>query len=143
MLDIFGSIGRILPGYVKGQRNAIKDNWQDLANYNNVQAGQLANAFTEATFGHNVDMFQDARDNSRLQAEQNAANFSIFQRMFPYMYAAGIEQAMAMPYLQQLDNVAKIGLYQQGMADPRMLSAAILGGFGGFGNVNNPPSAMR
>lgn len=147
MLDIFGSIGRILPGYVEGQRNAIKDNWQDLENYNNVQAGQLANAFTEATFGNNVDMMYDAAKRSRLGLGMDLGNFAMYLAGYGDMFNANLERARALPYLQQLDNIAKINLFGQYIADPRLQLGGVvaggLGGFGGFGNVNNPPSVMR
>lgn len=54
-LGFLGSIGRMLPSYVEGERAAIKDNWQDAANYNTVLNGQLQNAYSQATFNDLVN----------------------------------------------------------------------------------------
>lgn len=48
--SLFGAVGRALPGFVEGERQAVADNWRDLNQYNQVQAGQLENAWTEATW---------------------------------------------------------------------------------------------
>lgn len=48
--SLFSALARVLPGYVEGQRQAIQDNWQDLKNYNDIQAGQFNNAFAAATW---------------------------------------------------------------------------------------------
>lgn len=64
---IFGSIGRMLPGYMQGERQAIADNWRDLQNYNAVQAGQIQNAFQELTFPLAYNMYGDRAALSRLQ----------------------------------------------------------------------------
>lgn len=48
--SLFGAVGRALPGFIEGERAAIQDNWRDLNQYNQVQAGQLENAWTEATW---------------------------------------------------------------------------------------------
>lgn len=142
MLDFFGSIGRILPGYVEGHRNAVKDNWDDLQNYNTVQQGQLANAFTEATFGNNVDMHYDARNLSRLNYLQSEANHALWEKLFGYRADAAIEEAQAWPEMQLLKNSMMMNLMAQGIVNPDMLSGAISGGlFGGMNN--NTPSAMR
>lgn len=48
--SLFTAIGRALPGYIEGRQKAVEDNWNDLNQYNKVQAGQLQNAWTEATW---------------------------------------------------------------------------------------------
>ena len=48
--SLFSAVGRALPGFVEGERQAVADNWRDLNQYNQVQAGQLENAWTEATW---------------------------------------------------------------------------------------------
>lgn len=57
--SFLGSLAGLLPGYLNGQRMAVKDNWQDLMNYNQAQQGQLSNMFTEATWQPRIDMFTD------------------------------------------------------------------------------------
>lgn len=49
-LGAFSQIGRLLPGFMEGERAAIKDNWQDAINRNNVWHGQLQNLYDEATW---------------------------------------------------------------------------------------------
>lgn len=71
MLNIFGALGhvaRLLPGYVEGQRQAVSDNWRDLQQYNQVQAGQLQNMATERTMPWYFNMYADAANNSRINA---------------------------------------------------------------------------
>lgn len=58
--SFLGGLASLLPGYVQGQRQAIQDNWQDLMNYNQVQSGQLSNAFTEATWQPRLSMFRNS-----------------------------------------------------------------------------------
>ena len=48
--SLFSAVGRALPGFIEGERQAVQDNWNDLNQYNRVQAGQLENAWTEATW---------------------------------------------------------------------------------------------
>lgn len=48
--SLFGAVGHALPGFIEGERAAVQDNWRDLNQYNQVQAGQLENAWTEATW---------------------------------------------------------------------------------------------
>lgn len=75
MLNIFGALGqvaRLLPNYVQGQRQAVQDNWADLNQYNQVQAGQLTNMATERTMPWYFNMYADAANNSRIQAYLDA-----------------------------------------------------------------------
>lgn len=60
--ELLGGVLQLTPGYMEGRQQAIKDNWQDLNNYNQVQAGQMANAFTEATFPYR---WQDVVNNTQ------------------------------------------------------------------------------
>lgn len=68
---VLGQLGRLLPGYLEGERAAIKDNWQDLQNYNNVQHGQLQNAFDISTWNPQV-----TREYLSTGMLQNAAQLS-------------------------------------------------------------------
>lgn len=68
--SLLGALSSALPGYVQGQRLAVGDNWGDLENYNRVQQGQYANAFTAATWQPRINMFNNAsyRDDFNTQA---------------------------------------------------------------------------
>lgn len=49
------------PGYIQGRQQAIKDNWTDLNQLNQVQAGQLNNLFNASTFDDRWNMSRDQR----------------------------------------------------------------------------------
>lgn len=44
-----GGLMSLMPGYLQGRQQAISDNWTDLEKFNQVQAGQIKNAVSEAT----------------------------------------------------------------------------------------------
>lgn len=50
LLGTISQFGRLLPGYIQGERMAVQDNWNDLNQYNQVQRGQIQNAYDEAVF---------------------------------------------------------------------------------------------
>ena len=56
---LFQSFGRLLPGYMQGERQAVQDNWMDLNQYNKVQAGQLQNMFDENVMPDRMNMVKD------------------------------------------------------------------------------------
>lgn len=68
--SLFSAVGRALPGFLEGERQAVRDNWNDLNQYNRVQAGQLENAWTEATWQPRLDNvhYQTANNDIMLQA---------------------------------------------------------------------------
>lgn len=146
MLNIFGAIGSMLPGYVEGQRNAIKDNWDDLQNYNTVQAGQIQNAFDEATFHPRIEMFRDQEVNSRLGRAMNEMTYARQEAMFPWLYQTGLLQAQMSPMLAWYNNAAQMNLLQQMQQNPFALAGMMrMGqmGLGDFTGVNNNPSALQ
>lgn len=71
-LGAIGQVGRMLPGYVDGYRNAIADNWKDLNQYSDVQAKQLQNLYTEATFNPLVTMQYNEAARASYLAQQDA-----------------------------------------------------------------------
>lgn len=116
MLNIFGALGalgRILPGYVEGQRQAVQDNWTDLNQYNQVQHGQLANAFDEAVFNPRVSASYDAAENSRMGVLQNDANLQLQQAMFPGMLQSAHLQSLYQPSLTAMQNMGQLGYFAQ------------------------------
>ena len=83
MLDFFGAIGRMLPGYVQGERQAIADNWNDLEKYNKVQAGQLENAFTEDTYNPRFNIMLHNTARSQMGMEQDLMNLNLNYARYP------------------------------------------------------------
>ena len=75
--SLFVALGRALPGYVEGQRQAIQDNWQDLTNYNSVQAGQLSNIFDEQTLPTRIYNAKLTAPANTLQLLESARNHAI------------------------------------------------------------------
>lgn len=90
MLNFLGSLGRALPGYVQGQQQAVKDNWQDLSNYNSVQAGQLQNALDESLFNPRLQMFDDQQQLSRMGVWNSALNTDFNTATYPERLLAGL-----------------------------------------------------
>lgn len=62
------------PGYIQGRQQAIKDNWSDLNQFNQVRAGQLGNLFNEATFDDRWNVGRNQRLLSDDQAQLSANN---------------------------------------------------------------------
>ena len=126
-LGALGAIGRLLPGYVQGERQAIQDNWSDLNNYNTTQAGQLENAYTEATFQPRVSQAYDEAEMSRMGVMDNdmvlqqnmVAQPGILQER-AYTSAMGLPNAVMN---QDLNNL----MYQFSRANP-------LQNYNGYGN---------
>lgn len=75
--SLLTAIGRALPGYVEGHRQAVQDNWQDLTNYNSVQAGQLENIFTEQTLPTRIYNAKLTAPANTLQLLQSAMNYDV------------------------------------------------------------------
>ena len=119
---LFQSFGRLLPGYMQGERQAIQDNWNDLNQYNKVQAGQLQNMFDENVMPDRMNMVKDN------------AMINNFQR-----HAAGID--LGYKYAQQ--PLAYWQLGQQTAYAPLMgmMKYNMLGQLYGAGMNGNPQAA--
>lgn len=88
--SFLGGLANLLPGYVQGQRQAIQDNWQDLMNYNQVQSGQLSNAFTEATWQPRMNMFYENALRNNLQLQADKMNLRQMIAIEPWLEAQGL-----------------------------------------------------
>lgn len=83
---LFQSFGRLLPGYMQGERQAVQDNWNDLNQYNKVQAGQLQNMFDENVMRPRMQMVWDA------MRQQNYGTTAMGQDLF--MKSLGLPRGM-------------------------------------------------
>lgn len=63
--------------YIEGREAAIKENWQDLSNFNSVLKGQMENALYGETMGDAADMFHDQAAKSHINTTLAAANFPV------------------------------------------------------------------
>lgn len=137
---LFQSFGRLLPGYMQGERQAIQDNWNDLNQYNKVQAGQLQNMFDENVM---PDRMQMAKDNAIINNfQRHAAGLDLGYKYMQWPLAAwqigqqtawapvmgDLRHQMAMRQAAMAMNPsAQAQAGQQGGA----LQQAMLGGLGG------------
>lgn len=105
----FGALGRLLPGYIQGERQAIQDNWQDLQNYNQTQAGQIQNAFDENVLDDRIDMMGFQRDNAANQANNLYMQTMLQQAMFPNMLQGSVNSAEWLPYIMPAQQMSQYG----------------------------------
>lgn len=139
---LFQSFGRLLPGYMQGEQQAINANWNDLNQYNKVQAGQLQNMFDENVMRPRMQMVMDAA------RQQNYGTTAMGQDLF--LRSLGLpratmqemvatanfwpNQAMKQNMIQQLYGAAAGGgaLAQgKGGQQGNLLQQLALGGLGG------------
>lgn len=121
MLNFLGALSSLLPGYIQGRRQAIQDNWQDLQNYNNVQAGQLSNAFTEGTWQQRMDMMNDAAYNSGMNTMNNGMNTAIRAAYFPGQYYQGNIWSQFAPAQTYQSNLMQLMANQMAMNNPMLM----------------------
>lgn len=127
-LSFLGSLASLLPGYVQGQRTANQDNWQDLMNYNQVQSGQLSNAFTEATWQPRLDMFQNEWMNSSLNTYGNLADARIKEIMRPYQEMQAAAYTYHAPQLAPIGALSLLKQWQMVNQTPSLLQVVQGGG---------------
>ena len=101
--NLFAAIGRALPGFVEGERLAVQDNWNDLNQYNKVQAGQLENAFTEQTFNPRMQIVYDAARNSGLGVLNNRMTTAQNWMLHPALMARNYYASLYAPQNAQLE----------------------------------------
>ena len=101
--SFLGSLANLLPGYIEGQRQAVKDNWYDLNQYNQVQQGQIQNAFDEATFSDKVRLVNQGAAMGDLSYMQKLWGTQLAGARMPgLMTQVGVRNAFAEPeaYMQ-------------------------------------------
>lgn len=141
-LNFLGALSSLLPGYIQGRRQAIQDNWQDLQNYNNIQQGQLNNAFTEATWQPRLDMFADNAKRNNAVTLRTVDDYNLYH----YGMLPGLMDQYSM-----WSNNAGLNQYYQNMLQNRanqmmlgMPPGALLGMMSGRGQqgLNPTPSGI-
>lgn len=96
--SFLGGLASLLPNYIQGQRMANQDNWQDLMNYNNVQAGQMSNAFTEATWQPRLNMAWNSGMDSNYRTMNNAMQTATNYAAWPWALMNAQAQSMYAPW---------------------------------------------
>lgn len=138
--SFLGALANLMPGYIQGRRQAVQDNWQDLKNYNDIQAGQQANAFTEATWQPRLDMFFDNANLNNLRLRRGIMDYNIARTYYPgqldqgWMYSqnAGLNQY----WQNQMQNQA----IQQMLGNRNLFQQMLMQGQHGAGTT---PSAVQ
>lgn len=139
-MSFLGALGSMLPGYIKGRQQAIQDNWNDLSQYNKVQAGQLQNMFDENAMKHRLNILQDRAIEEGYQREAMGDDLLVKNWQLPLVYLQTGSQTANWPIYNQLRH--QLTLQQAGMAmNPKLaaqggqqgnlLRQAALGGLGG------------
>lgn len=121
--SLFSALARVLPGYVEGQRQAIQDNWQDLKNYNDVQAGQFTNAFSAATWDPRLA-------NVWNQAKVNALNTILSGRNAALQIQAYPIESRRLAAMGQLSDAQLLGMQPMGGGNANTFD---FGSFFGYG----------
>lgn len=98
---ILGQLGRLLPGYAEGRRQAIQDNWQDLSNYNSVYKGQLQNAFGASTLEPQINNIWNASHIGELAARQAVGQYGLYRQAYPTLYQNAPTNAALQQQLSQ------------------------------------------
>ena len=119
-LGALGAVGRLLPGYMQGERQAIQDNWMDLNQYNKVQAGQLQNMFDENVMPDRMNMVKDAAMIQNFQRHAAGLDLGYKYAQQPLAYWQLGQQTAWAPVMGQLR-------HQMLMQNPVLLA----GGLGG------------
>lgn len=138
--SFLGSLANLLPGYIEGQRQAVKDNWYDLNQYNQVQAGQIQNAFDEATFSDKVRMVNQGAEMGDLSYLNKLWGTQLAGARMPgMMQQAGLfNQFAGMDFLnEQLKKQLEVMLFPQ-MVRLGMMQAPNFTG----GGTTTTPSAV-
>ena len=128
---LFQSFGRLLPGYMQGERQAIQDNWNDLNQYNKAQAGQLQNMFDENAMRDRLQLLKDNVITNNFQQHAAGLDLGIKAAQYPLMLGQIGWQAGNFFPMQQLKH--QMLMQQVGMAmNPKLAAQAQAGQQGGL-----------
>lgn len=113
--SLLGALSRVLPGYMEGNRQAVQDNWRDLNQYNQVQAGQQANAWTEAVWQPRLDMMYDSAWNSKINATGNLMDLGTKFAYWPASIYQGQAISQMAPWTAPIQAQLQYGMLGQAM----------------------------
>lgn len=97
----------IFSGWLAGARQANADNWQDLANYNNVLGGQLNNAFALDTYDPAVRQQWNAGYGSDLSALRGALATDMAVQNYNLAQGSGLPALQNQAAVQSANYTAK------------------------------------
>lgn len=121
--SLLGALSRTLPGYMEGDRQAVQDNWRDLNQYNQVQAGQLGNMWTEATWLPRLTMATNSAWDSTMNTAGNLMDLGTKYAYWPASLYQGQAVSQMAPWTAPLQAQLQYGTLQQamrGLSNPEM-----------------------
>jgi len=130
--SFLGQVGRVLPGYVEGYRNAVSDNWNDMKNYNEVHQGQRENLLNDMLVPYDFRREVAQSGDAELRHYVNALNTDLHRRMFPGNAAMADAFSGFAPHAAALNYGNQL---RQLMLIERMLLSGRLMPFGQGGNM--------
>lgn len=141
-LGALGAVGRLLPGYMQGERQAIQDNWNDLNQYNKAQAGQLQNMFDENAMRDRLQILNDNAMTNNYQRWAAGFDLGVKAAQYPLMLGQlGMQAGHFFPVQQMkwnmLQQQAAMAMNPRAQAQAQagqqgnLLQQAALGGLGG------------
>lgn len=118
--NFLGGLSSLLPGYVEGREKAIRSNFQDMNDYNQVQQGQVSNLYDIATFRNNVERDNIQTELADLSADRNFADMVLYWMGFPGQIAQQQSFSMAAPYLFPTMYGSQLNQYRYLSQNPTM-----------------------
>lgn len=112
MFGFFSSLGKLLPGYTVGHRQAVQDNWTDLNQYNQVQSGQLDNMWKEDTYDMRYKQMAYDTTDSFMRTLENLRRHRLAEAQFGGQYAAASLRAQFLPEMERERIRATYGQYK-------------------------------
>lgn len=141
--SLFSAVGRALPGYVEGHRAAVQDNWNDLNQYNRVQAGQFDNAWTEETWDERLANVRMQMYNNALGLTRNAMATGLDVAAYPGLFTQRSSMSANAPWANDEYWRMMSRIYRMGGNPNTMGVVPPAPGAGmGMGSAN-PPSGLR
>lgn len=139
-----GGLMSLMPGYLDGQRQANKDNWDDLKNFNNVQAGQIKNAFDEVTFEPRVGMEELGFENGKLNLWDHSLRSAVDTAWLPSHLADANTHAQFAPELSFMKTYSELAqpIWMQQYYNA-MMGGGMPWSLSGASAMGMPPSVLR
>ena len=118
--NFLGGLSSLLPGYVEGREKAIRSNFQDMKDYNQVQQGQVSNLYDIATFSNNVERDNIQTELANLTADRNFADMVLYWMGFPGQMAQQQAFSMSAPFLFPMMYGGQINQYRHLLQNPAL-----------------------
>lgn len=95
----FSGLAALLPGYMEGYEKAVRSNYQDMKDYNQIDQGQVANLYDKATFSNQVEQNNIQTELADLAADRSFADMQLYWMGYPGQMAQQQAFSMAAPFM--------------------------------------------